>query len=645
MISIRIASFLFVIVSLSLPALGSSGGPFLGSNGIPGGTTCDTAGCHTGAPPADAEQGSVRIVGLPAQWTPNATYNLQVIVQRPSARRFGFQLSAIFSDTRIAGTFSSEDSRISIITGFSLSTRFVGQYAQHNDAPYASAEWTFPVSWRAPSSAASGDVTFYIAGNAANGNNANNGDAIYLTTVQVSPAITSTNSRAYAAVNLGAVSFNSSGLAISVDVGYARVVPNTGSTTPAGSAIFGYRSNNILISETSVAASPPIRSGRVFAEVNADFTVNTGIAIANPNSQPAAVSYFFTNAAGADLGNGSFNIPANGQIARFLNEAPFNAAANFQGTFTLTADIPVAVTALRGLTNERSEFLLTTLPVTDLSGPSPSGTQLLAHYADGGGWTTQIVLVNTTAAVIGGSIEFVNSDGALASRVPYSVARHSSQRLVTSGTAPLTSTGSIRIVPDGENAPVAFDIFSFRQSGITLSSAGVPAVNGNAFRMYSENSGVVGSAGSIRTGVAIANASATAASVRLELYRSDGTAVAAPAVLTIPAAGQLTRFVSEIFPGLATPFQGVLRIVSSSLLTVAGIRGRYNERSDFLITTTPPSIETATPSTTEVFFPHLADGGGYTTQFILVNGSSNQTATGVVRFLKQDGSALNLTVN
>ena len=639
MISIRIASVLFVIVSLSLPALGSSGGPFLGSNGIPGGTTCDTAGCHTGAPPADAEQGSVRIVGLPAQWTPNATYNLQVIVQRPSARRFGFQLSAIFSDTRIAGSFSSEDSRISIITGFSLSTRFVGQYAQHNDAPYASTEWTFPVSWRAPSSTASGDVTFYVAGNAANGNNANNGDAIYLTTVQVSPAITSTNSRAYAAANTGAVSFNSSGLASSVDVGYARVVPNTGSTTPAGSAIFGYRSNNVLISETSAAASPPIRSGRVFAEVNADFTVNTGIAIANPNPQPAAVSYFFTNAAGADLGNGSFNIPANGQIARFLNEDPFNAAANFQGTFTLLSDVPVAVTALRGLTNERSEFLLTTLPVTDLSGPSPSGTQLLAHFADGGGWTTQIVLVNTSDAMIGGSVEFVNSDGALASRVPYSVARSSSQRLVTSGTAPLTSTGSVRIVPDAGNAPVSFDIFSFKQGGITLSSAGVTAVNGNAFRMYSEI------AGSIRTGVAIANGSATTASVRMELYRLDGTAAVAPAVLTIPASGQVTRFVSEIFPGLATPFQGVLRIVSSSLLSVAGIRGRYNERSDFLITTTPPSIETATPSTADVFFPHLADGGGYTTQFILVNGSSNQTATGVVRFMKQDGSALSLTVN
>ena len=37
------------------------------------------------------------------------------------------------------------------------------------------------------------------------------------------------------------------------------------------------------------------------------------------------------------------------------------------GTFTFTASQPISVVALRGLTNERSEFLITTLPVADLS--------------------------------------------------------------------------------------------------------------------------------------------------------------------------------------------------------------------------------------------------------------------------------------
>jgi len=72
-------------------------------------------------------------------------------------------------------------------------------------------------------------------------------------------------------------------------------------------------------------------------------------------------------------------------------------------------------------------------------------------------------------------------------------------------------------------------------------------------------------------------------------------------------------------PGLqALPrqFQGVLRLsTASAALSVLGLRGRYNERGNFLITTTPPVAETAPAAVGEVVFPHLVDSGGYTTQF------------------------------
>jgi hypothetical protein len=50
---------------------------------------------------------------------------------------------------------------------------------------------------------------------------------------------------------------------------------------------------------------------------------------------------------------------------------------------------------------------------------------------------------------------------------------------------------------------------------------------------------------------------------------------------------------------------------------VVGLRGRYNERSDFLISTTSPSSEAA-PAPAQSVFPFFADGGGYTTQFVLL---------------------------
>src|SRR5581483_2886313 len=116
----------------------------------------------------------------------------------------------------------------------------------------------------------------------------------------------------------GGISLVSSGTSSSTAVGYASIQPDTGNTTPSGLAIFGFRQNNVLVTEAGVPASPLLQSARIYAEVNGP--VNTGLAIANPNSQPATVSFFFTNSAG-NFGTGTTTIPANGQIASFLNQS------------------------------------------------------------------------------------------------------------------------------------------------------------------------------------------------------------------------------------------------------------------------------------------------------------------------------------
>jgi hypothetical protein len=66
---------------------------------------------------------------------------------------------------------------------------------------------------------------------------------------------------------------------------------------------------------------------------------------------------------------------------------------------------------------------------------------------------------------------------------------------------------------------------------------------------------------------------------------------------------------------------------------------RYNERGDFLITTTPPFPENQ-PTTSELVFPHFVDGGGYETKFILLNGQSQQASAGVLVFHPQSGAAI-----
>ena len=137
-----------------------------------------------------------------------------------------------------------------------------------------------------------------------------------------------------------------------------------------------------------------------------DGPVNTGLAIANPNDGPAFIQFYFTDTSGTRFAEGSFDLGAHEQTAKFLDQPPFNGGGSVLGTFTFTSSVPIAAVALRGFTNEAGEFLMTTLPVALLSSPA-SGTVYFPHFADGNGWATQVILVNPTDRTITGTVGFL----------------------------------------------------------------------------------------------------------------------------------------------------------------------------------------------------------------------------------------------
>jgi hypothetical protein len=121
------------------------------------------------------------------------------------------------------------------------------------------------------------------------------------------------------------------------------------------------------------------------------------------------------------------------------------------------------------------------------------------------------------------------------------------------------------------------------------------------------------------------------------------------ATRTIPAFGHISLFVNDVFPAVPRPspgvFRGILRMTSGTTpVAVLGIRARYNERGEFLATATPVSNEAAPSSTAEAIFPHLADLGGYTTQFVLFSGVSGQSSNGAVRFFTPSGQAMEFMI-
>ncbi len=459
--------------------------------------------------------------------------------------------------------------------------------------------------------------------------------------------------------NRGGVSLITTGGSGPITVGHARIRPNLGSITPAGLAIFGSRQNGALVSEATVPSSAPVQSGRIFVEVGGDVT--TGLAIANPNSTIANVSFYFTDQNGVNFGSRTTTIPANGQIAAFLNEAPFYGGVSVSGTFTFSSDVPVAALALRGLNNERSEFLWTTLPVSPLVAPS-AVPLVFPNFADGGGWTTQFVLVNPTDVAMSGTLQFYAQGSATAAAAPvevtlegetgstfaYSIPPRSSRNLRTSGSGSSILVGSVRVVPAANSrTPSGVGIFSQKNAaGMTISEAGVPITPpAQAVRLYAEASR---DSSQIQTGIAIANTAASAVDVTLELNTLTGNSIGLTGILSVPGNGQVQMFLNQIpgFENLPAPFQGVLRIstTASRGVSVVGLRSRYNERNEFLITTTSPVNESSTPISTDLLFPHLADGGGFATQFVLFSGSSAQTASGTLQFFTQGGQTLNLTL-
>ncbi|PYS20339.1 MAG: hypothetical protein DMG11_29735, partial [Acidobacteria bacterium] len=95
------------------------------------------------------------------------------------------------------------------------------------------------------------------------------------------------------------------------------------------------------------------------------------------------------------------------------------------------------------------------------------------------------------------------------------------------------------------------------------------------------------------------------------------------------------------------PPSGMFRIWTNSTegVSVTGVRGRYNERGDFLITTISPAPESSGATPSPLYFPHIVEGGGYTTQIIIFGDTPGLGTSGKVRYFSQSGAPLTVPLN
>ena len=156
----------------------NAGSPPLGLTGAPKESTCRD--CHGRAV---GKGGSVTVTGMPAEYVPGAVYILMVQVAMTGQKRWGFETTILKADGTQGGDLIATDTRN---TRRSVNRTRGRTYIAHTAAGTANGTkdlgpfWKF--DWKAPD-AGSGPVTIYAAGNAANGNNSDNGDFIFTTSL------------------------------------------------------------------------------------------------------------------------------------------------------------------------------------------------------------------------------------------------------------------------------------------------------------------------------------------------------------------------------------------------------------------------------------------------------------------------------
>ena len=178
------AYFVFVAVVMGIRVstiFALSSGPADGRTGSPadGLKTCKDTGCHN----------SFTLNSGPATFSISAAdnYTLGEVVpvtisfSDSKTAKHGFELSALDASDEHVGTFSSVDNKTQTTDG-------KGYYIKHTSTgDNQSGNASFNVTWTAPTSEVKNPpVTFYAAGNEANGDFTNQGDYIYTTTEQIS---------------------------------------------------------------------------------------------------------------------------------------------------------------------------------------------------------------------------------------------------------------------------------------------------------------------------------------------------------------------------------------------------------------------------------------------------------------------------
>ncbi|HHT9145764.1 MAG: choice-of-anchor V domain-containing protein [Candidatus Brocadiaceae bacterium] len=180
-----IVNVAILLIVLTKTLFAWSSGPPAYRTGAPGDEgTCSADGCHNSFPP---DSGSAKFsISGPSAYTPGKAVKIGVSFSDSGGKLHGFEMTAVDADGNRVGKFKNIGSTTRVISpndpARGLEKKDKGKYIEHTIKGSKKKSWK--VKWTSPASA-SGTITFYAAGNEADGGGTNSGDYIYTTTLEI----------------------------------------------------------------------------------------------------------------------------------------------------------------------------------------------------------------------------------------------------------------------------------------------------------------------------------------------------------------------------------------------------------------------------------------------------------------------------
>ncbi|MGJ5818728.1 hypothetical protein [Paludibaculum fermentans] len=396
--------------------------------------------------------------------------------------------------------------------------------------------------------------------------------------------------------------------------GTAAAVTQGWGELDAGPGVVGYAIFTLTTNSAQDGTAPAVTAAtRILVPFDNSSGLVTAVAMANPNASAESIQVNIKTSDGATSTGVLPQMPASGHMAFVLPDLfPETSGKRGLAEFYTTSG-SFSTIALRF--NPRQAFA--SAPVYPQTGQPIIGTtvtnppastpqvQIIPQVADGGIWSTTIVLTNTTTSNLTASLNFrlsvAGSGGATSAWNPaflenlstsnLSIPAGSTIFLQTPGTASSVSQGYAELTASpGING---YAIFTARTESSTQ-DATAPAVSASG-RLLVPFDNDTGSG--LVTSVAIVNPNATSQSITLNLRTSDGTTTTNLG-LNLPAQGHLAVVLPNQFAATAGTRGLAEFYTSSGTIAFIALRAR------------PGGAFTSAPAYFETGVPIITSGGG-----------------------------------